>query len=192
MKIRTATTDDAQAILDIYSPYVSNTAITFEYDVPDISEFTERIENILKKYPYLVAIENDTVAGYAYAGEYRSRAAYQHCAEVSIYIDRNRTGRGTGRELYRLLEQMLLRQNVFILYACITESESADDPYVTDGSIRFHEKMGYSLVGKYYHCGYKFGKWFSMRIMEKITCQRPDTPHEFIPFMKLSAEVDKE
>ena len=87
MKIRIASIGDAEAILAVYAPYVRNTAITFEYDVPEIRNFRSRIEETLKNYPYLVAEEDGKIVGYAYAGVLRERAAYQHIAEMSVYVD---------------------------------------------------------------------------------------------------------
>lgn len=185
MKIRLADVKDAEIIRRIYAPYVVNTAITFEYDVPDAAEFEKRIENTLKNYPYLIAEEDGAAVGYAYAGPFRTRAAYRYSAEASIYLDQDWTGRGIGRALYQELEKYLVRQNVFVLYACITETEREYDSNLTDGSIRFHEKMGYTLSGKFCDCGYKFGKWYSMRWMEKQLAPRTDMPEEFIPFSRM-------
>ena len=185
MNIRIATEQDAEAIHQIYAPFVRDTAITFEYSVPDATEMAMRIRHTLENYPYLVAEEDGTVAGYAYAGLFRTREAYLHSAEVSIYVDPRYTGRGIGRELYLELERNLVRQNVFILYACITETEREHDEHMTDGSIRFHSRMGYQLKGSFFHCGYKFGKWYSMRYMEKVIAPRPDAPDPFIPFCRI-------
>ena len=187
MEIRISTENDAEAVQRIYAPYVTDTAVTFEYCVPELSEFVRRIGNTLKNYPYLVAEENGIVVGYSYAGPFRPREAYKHSVEVSIYIDRNQTGRGIGKALYRKLEEYLVRQNVFVCYACITETERENDEHLTDGSIHFHKKMGYDLTGVFHHCGYKFGKWYSMRWMEKVIAPRPDLPEEFIPFDQCSS-----
>ena len=87
MLIRTATLDDAKELLDIYTPYVINTDITFEYHVPSLDVFKNRMATVLKKFPYLVALnEDEKIIGYAYASEYRSRQAYQYVCELSIYI----------------------------------------------------------------------------------------------------------
>ena len=158
MLIRLASVDDAEEILAIYAPYVLDTAITFEYDVPEIGEFRSRIETTLKNYPYLVAVEEGRIVGYAYAGVFRKRAAYQHSAEMSIYIDQRYRQHGIGSSLYLELEKQLVRQNVFSLYAGVTTSDRPDDAYVTDGSICFHERMGYTKIGEYRLCGYKFGQ----------------------------------
>ena len=185
LNIRIALACDAEAIRNIYAPYVTDTAITFEYDVPDTDEFAGRIGRTLKRYPYLVAEENGEIVGYAYAGYFRPRAAYQHTVEVSIYVAAGQTGKGIGRQLYHHLERILIRQNVFVLYACITKTEREDDEYLTDGSILFHGKMGYETVGSYYHCGYKFGRWYSMIWMEKRICDLPEEPDAFIPYPEL-------
>ena len=84
--IRKAKPEDAEQLLAIYTPYVTNTAITFEYEVPTVDEFRHRIINTLKKYPYLVAEnENGIVIGYAYASPFKGRAAYDWAVETSIY-----------------------------------------------------------------------------------------------------------
>ncbi len=186
MEIRLATADDAEAVLAIYAPYVQNTAITFEYDVPSHEEFRSRIEETLKKYPYLVAAEQDKVIGYAYAGSFRKRAAYQHTAEMSIYMDRSCRQRGIGRKLYHELEKTLVLQNVFSVYAGVTSSDRKKDAYVTDGSIHFHEKMGYTNIGEWHLCGYKFDQWYNVTWFEKVLVKRPEKPGPFIPFSELS------
>ena len=186
IKIRAAIVEDAESILNIYAPYVEKTAVTFEYDVPSIDEFRQRIENTLKEYPYLVAVEQEKVVGYAYAGSFHSRAAYKHSAEVSIYLQEKWHKKGIGKQLYRELERRLVRQNVFVLYACITTTERSEDEHVTDASIRFHKKVGYTTVGKHNLCGYKFDKWYSVIWMEKQIADRVDKPNAFRPFSELN------
>ena len=191
MMIRLATVRDAAQIRRIYAPYVTDTAVTFEYDVPSTEEFEMRIRHTLQRYPYLVAVDEGRLVGYAYAGAFRPRAAYQHSVEVSIYVDQTEGGNGIGRKLYQELEQRLVLQNVFTVYACITMTERTGDPYLTDGSIRFHEKMGYTLAGRFHHCGHKFGRWYSMIWMEKEICSKPEKPEPFILFPDLPEEALK-
>lgn len=186
MKIRVATAADAEQIQKIYAPYVEHTAVTFEYEAPDAAEFARRIERTLQTYPYLVAEQDGTIIGYAYAAPVKTRAAYQYVAEVSIYLDPQQHGCGVGTQLYRALEQILIRQNVCTLYACITEPRDQDDLYVTDGSILFHEKMGYAPAGRFFGCGYKFDAWYSVVWMEKQIAPRPETPPPFVSFAYLS------
>ena len=183
--IRPADAADAEAILAVYAPYVLNTAVTFEIDVPDLQSFRDRVEGILKEYPYLVAEKDGKILGYAYASPFHSRAAYRHTAEMSVYLNGECRQQGVGRQLYQELERRLLRQNVFILYACITSTDRQEDPFLTDGSIRFHEKMGYRTIGEHRLCGYKFDRWYSVVWMEKMIADRPDTPEPFVPYPEL-------
>lgn len=118
--IHRASAEDAEEILAIYGPYVKKTAITFEYDIPTLQDFRERIENTLARYPYLVATCNGVIIGYAYAGPFHPRAAYQHSAELSIYLSPASRGQGLGKKLYSALERILLSQHVYNLEACIT------------------------------------------------------------------------
>jgi phosphinothricin acetyltransferase len=166
--IHDATPADASALLAIYAPYVEQTAITFELEVPSVDEFERRIASTLENgYPYLVLEDDGRIVGYAYASLHHGRAAYAHSAEVSIYLDREARGQGHGRALYDSLEHELRRRGVTNLYACIT-SVSGDDPYATLDSVRFHEHMGYEHVGLFHGCGRKFGRWYDTAWMEKL------------------------
>lgn len=184
MEIRIATVDDAGAIREIYAPYVMNTAISFEYEIPDIEEFQTRISNTLKEYPYLVAWKNSEIVGYAYASSFHSRKAYKHSAELSVYIKQNCRGLGIGGKLYRELEKILIRQNVYTVHACIARPEGKD-LHLTDDSEKFHAKMGFEIVGRHNKCGYKFGKWYSIIWMDKVISERLDNPAAFVPFSQL-------
>lgn len=175
--IRRARLEDAKAILAIYGEYVKNTAITFEYDVPTKEAFRARMEGTLKKYPYLVAEKAGKIVGYAYAGPYYGRAAYDWCAEVTVYLARGVHGQGIGRKLYEALEEALSRMGILNLYACIAVPHGADDEYLTRNSAQFHAHLGYTLCGTFSLCGYKFGRWYDMIWMEKmIGDHRSDQP----------------
>ena len=82
--VRRATMADSERILEIYDYYVRNTAITFEYETPSLDEFKERMRNTMKKYPYLVIEKDDRIEGYAYAGKFVGRAAYDWSCEMTI------------------------------------------------------------------------------------------------------------
>lgn len=179
--LRPAREDDAEALLAIYAPYVTDTAITFEYDVPSREEFAERIRLTLERYPYLVAEEDGTAVGYAYASPFHPRAAYGWAAELSVYLDRSRRGRGLGSLLYREMEDILLRQGILNLNACIAFPRG-EDPHLTTASISFHQKMGYQTVGHFHQCGYKFGRWYDMVWMEKMLGHHPDSPSPVTPY----------
>ena len=167
IKIRTASENDAKDILKIYEYYVRETAISFEYEVPTIEEFKHRIHHTLKKYPYLVAIVDGELSGYAYAGAFGKRAAYDWSAEISIYIAAEKRNQGLGRKLYEALEISLKKMGILNLYACIGYPE-VEDEYLTRNSADFHEHMGFSKVGEFHKCGYKFGRWYNMIWMEKM------------------------
>ncbi|MEA4992622.1 MAG: N-acetyltransferase family protein [Oscillibacter sp.] len=165
-KIRVATPEDAEALLRIYAPYVEKTAITFEYDVPTAREFAGRIEKTLKRYPYLVAEEDGQILGYAYAGPFHGRAAYDWAVETTVYIAQNAKRRGLGKRLYDALERALAAQNVLNLNASIAYP-AGEDPYLTRDSVEFHQRLGYRVVGRFSQCGYKFDRWYDMVWMEK-------------------------
>ena len=164
--IRTAILSDAQALLNIYSPYVEHTAITFEYDVPSVEEFASRIKNTLQKYPYLVAEKNGRLLGYAYASPFHERPAYDWAVETSIYVDQNIKHQGIGRRLHDALEDALRSQGILNMNACIAYPPEEDE-YLDKNSVEFHTHMGYRLVGEFYKCGYKFHRWYNMVWMEK-------------------------
>lgn len=167
IEIRDAAVGDAGRFLEIYAPYVEKTAITFEYDVPSVEEFSGRIEGTLREYPYIAAEYDGRVVGYAYGGRFHPRAAYSHCAEMSIYIEAGMHGLGIGKALYCELERRLAQQGITNFYACIAYPVEEDE-YLTLGSVHFHEKMGYSICGRFHKCGVKFGKVYDMVWMEKL------------------------
>ena len=167
MQIREAVLSDASRILEIYAPYVEETAISFEYEVPDLMEFETRIKKITERFPYLVAEEDGKIIGYCYANEFRTRKAYEKNVETSIYIDRKNRRSGIGRALYAELELRLREMGIRNMYACIAYPE-AEDEYLTKDSVKFHDKMGFQQCGLFQSCGYKFDRWYHMVYMEKI------------------------
>lgn len=185
IKIRAATVDDAAQLLAIYTPYVEKTAITFEYDVPSLAEFTQRIERTLQKYPYIVAEKNNHILGYAYSGTFINRAAYDWSAEVTIYLREDQRQKGLGRKLYEALENISRAQNILNLNACIAYT-NAEDEYLTNNSVQFHHHLGYRMVGVFHQCGYKFGKWYDMVWMEKLLDAHPIKPSPIIAFPDLN------
>lgn len=166
MIIRDARASDAPRLLEIYAWYVERTAVTFEYVTPTLEEFRGRIEQTTRKYPWLVAEEDGRVVGYAYAGTFKGRAAYDWSCETTVYLDREAWGRGLGRALYGALEAALGEMGIRNLYACISWSDTEDE-ILTQDSPRFHERMGFTLAGRYRQCASKFGRWFDMVWMEK-------------------------
>ena len=176
IQLRSAVPTDAPALLAIYAPYVEQTAITFEYDVPAEAEFTRRIADTLQNYPDLVAEQDGVPVVYAYAGKFHERAAYDWSVETSIYVEQHRKRQGIGRLLHDALEQELQRWHFLNMNACVACPIGENDPYLTRDSICFHEKLGYRMVGKFHQCGYKFGRWYHMMWLEKHIGSHEGTP----------------
>lgn len=186
--IRDATVNDIESLLSVYAPYVENTAVSFEYDVPAIDEFRSRFEKITKKYPYFLAEDsNGEVLGYTYYSEFKDREAYRYSVETTIYLAKEACGRGIGRKLYEVLEKAAKAQNITNMNACIATCRTEDE-YLTNRSYYFHEKMGYKLVGTFHNSGYKFDKWYDMVWMEKSVGEYFVPAKSFIPYKELSNE----
>ncbi len=165
--IRRALPEDAAALLDIYAYYVKNTATTFEYDVPSEEEFRQRIEETSKKYPFILAETEGVPVGFAYAGTFIGRRAYDWSAELTVYAHKNYQNCGIGKLLYTEIEDILVKMGITNLYACIAVPET-NDRYLTDNSLGFHKHMGYTTAGQFHKCGYKFNTWYDMVWVEKI------------------------
>ena len=159
MIIRSVQLADAKAIQAIYQPYVTETAITFEVDVPTVLEFERRITKTLARYPYLVAEVDGKVLGYAYASTYYARAAYDWTVELSIYISKEARGQGIGSALYDALEEELKARGYLRFLACIALPNEA--------SIAMHEKRGYVQVAHFPKVAYKFEQWHDIVWMQK-------------------------
>ena len=175
IQIRAVCGDDAEALLSIYRYYVQNTAISFEWEVPSLEEFRARIVHTLKKYPYLAAVQDGQILGYAYAGPFVGRAAYSWSAELTIYLAPEARKRGLGRALYEALEERLAGMGILNLYACIGVPEKEDE-YLNFNSARFHAHMGFTRCGEFHQCGCKFGRWYNMVWMEKIIGEHGNAP----------------
>ena len=180
MAIRMATVKDVPEILDIYGPYVENTAISFEYTVPTEEAFTQRFLRITARFPWLVWEEEGRLLGYAYGSLPFERAAYQWCCEASIYLRPEAQGKGIGKKLYRALESLLRAQGYLKVYAIITTANEA--------SLAFHKAMGYQHTATMPHCGYKFGTWYGTVWMEKPLCSWETPPREPVTAQEISAE----
>lgn len=186
---RIASERDGKELLEIYRPYVEKTAISFEYEVPTEEEFRNRIRCTLKRYPYIVAESEGELLGYVYASPFVRRAAYDWCAETSIYVKENKKGLGIGKGLYEQLERYLKRQNILNVNACIA-SVDEEDEHLTNASIHFHGHMGYRMVGKFEKCGYKFGRWYDMVWMEKMLGEHLAFPKPVLPFPEIADKTE--
>jgi phosphinothricin acetyltransferase len=175
--IRPAHAADAPGCLEIYAPIVTDSAVSFETEVPPAGEFAARIERTLRDYPWLVAEAGGRIAGYAYACRHRERAAYRYPAEVSAYVAADRRRLGTGRVLYTELFGILRRQGYCNALAGITLPNPA--------SVAFHESLGFAPVGVYHRTGYKLGRWHDVGWWELRLREENKPASRPIPFSAL-------
>ena len=180
ISIRFAKPEDAKELLKIYAYYVTDTAISFETEVPSEEEFKLRIEEVLKSYPYIVACKDDEILGYAYLHSFVGRKAYELSAETTIYLNPDKKKMGIGKKLYSVLEDIAKVQNITNLYSCIGYVDKEDE-YLNNNSVQFHEHIGFRMVGKFENCGHKFGRWYHMVWMEKIIGEHGEIK-EFLRF----------
>ncbi|MHC3511156.1 GNAT family N-acetyltransferase [Streptococcus suis] len=159
INIRSAQIEDAADLVAIYAPYVENTAITFETEVPTVSDFASRIKKTLEKFPYLVAEEEGQVVGYAYASTYYARAAYDWTVEMSVYVSNEARGKGIGSLLYDAIEEDLKARGFKNFLACIALPNPA--------SLALHEKRRYEQVAHFKNVGYKFDTWHDIVWLQK-------------------------
>ena len=188
IRIRMARQEDAAALLDIFTPYVLQTAVAFNYEPPTLEEFSATMADRLRRYPYLVARRGKEVVGYAYASPFKTRAAYDWAVETSIYVKQGQTGTGCGRRLYEALERILKAQHILSMYACIACTDR-EDKHLTSNSPDFHAHMGYELTARFPKCGYKFGKWYDMIWMHKEIGSHNVPPSPLIPITALDVNL---
>lgn len=179
IQIRPAAETDAAQILAIYQPFIENTSITFEYEVPKVEVIKDRIQKITETYPWLVLEVDGQVGGFAYASKFRERKAYNWCAESSIYLSSEFSGKGYGYILYQCLFDLLKEQGFFEVIAVIT--------WPNQPSENFHKKVGFEHCGIIKKSGYKFEKWQDILIMQKELKPIDAIVNPVIPFCQLES-----
>ncbi|MFI3325784.1 MAG: N-acetyltransferase family protein [Clostridia bacterium] len=160
VKLRIATPDDAVTLADIYNYYVENTNISYEYAKVSYEDFKNRIIEISKAFPYIVAYEDNKIIGYAYSHSFRERKAFSWGTELSMYLDKNCKAKGTGTMLMEKILSMLKSMNFVIAYSFVDEPNPA--------STALHEKFGFEKVATLNNTGFKNGKWCSAYIYELV------------------------
>lgn len=190
VKIRIASKKDLAEILEIYRYYVENTAITFEYEVPSLEEFQKRYEHVIERYPYIVAIIDNQIVGYAHASAFNFREAYDWSVETTIYVKHDCRKNGVGKALYTALENILKEQGILNLNACIGYPIQ-EDQYLTKNSVEYHQHLGYQWIGEFHQCGYKFNTWYDMVWMEKMIGEHQDKQPPILSFHDVK-EIIKE
>ena len=151
LKIELIQNADAPAVLNIYKHYVENTIVSFEYEVPSLDVFSERIKTNTVSYPWLVCRHGDQLIGYAYGSTHRYRTAYQWSPESTIYLAPDFHSKGVGRILYETLFALLRLQGYFNVFAGVG--------LPNDKSVGFHRALGFEEIGIFKKVGYKLGNW---------------------------------
>lgn len=159
--VRPADVEDMVRIQSIYAHHVLHGTASFEESPPDVGEMRRRRDDVLAAgLPYLVAEDDGVIIGYAYAGRYRTRTAYRHTAEDSVYIDPQLTGRGAGRLLLAAVIAQSAAAGYRELVAIIGDSGNG-------ASIGLHRALGFREVGTLRNVGLKFGRWLDTVIMQR-------------------------
>jgi L-amino acid N-acyltransferase YncA len=161
MDIRAGTTADLEAVQAIYAHHVLNGFGTFEEQPPSVAQLQQRFELLsAENFPFLVAEHEGRVAGYAYAGPFRSRAAYRHTCESSVYVAARMQRRGVGRELMLRLIGDCQHRGKRQLLAVIGDSGNA-------ASVGLHRILGFENVGTFKNVGFKFNRWLDVVLMQR-------------------------
>jgi phosphinothricin acetyltransferase len=170
--IRLAEQCDVRGILEIYTPFILLTAVTFEESVPDEDSFWTRIQGIMNESPFLVCEIDNRIAGYAYASGYRSRASYRWTKEVSVYVHPDFHRKKVALALYTSLNEMIRFQGIADLLAIIT--------IPNESSVSFHEYMGYRKCGEFSKVGYKLNAWQNVGWFELFLQDENEAPKDRI------------
>jgi len=172
---------DVPGILEIYSPFIQDTSVTFEEEIPSEESFWERIQGIMAELPYLVCEIDGRIAGYAYASGYRNRASYRWSKEVSVYVHPDFQHRRVAYALYTSLNEMVSYQGIADLLAIIT---MPNEP-----SVAFHEHFGYVKCGEFSKVGYKLNQWLNVGWFELFLQDANKPPKERILTLKEIVEL---
>jgi phosphinothricin acetyltransferase len=171
-RIRDACEADAQACVEIYAPYVTESAISFESEPPQPGVMARRIADAVRTHAWLVLEEQGRVIGYAYGGPFRSRPAYDWSCEVSVYLERGRQRTGGGRALYEALLARLVERGFRTAVAGMTLPNSA--------SVGLHRAMGFEEIGTFRRVGWKHGRWHDVAFMQRAIGTGADAPPGFV------------
>lgn len=169
-KLRFAGKADAAAVLRIYEDYIKNTTVTFETEVPTLTEFEERMERITARFPWLVCEVDGEIAGYAYASKHGERAAYRWSADLSVYVSERFQRRGIATAFYEALTEILRRQGYFTVYAGVSTPNPKSEA--------FHTSLGFRNLGEFRNAGYKLGNWCGVAWYELALTEYVPAPEE--------------
>lgn len=157
--IRRASEADAEAIVEIYNPYVLHSTITFETTQVAVPEMRERIRGTLVKHDWTVAEVDQKVVAYAYYSSFRTRPAYNRTAESTVYVNEEYAGIGIGKKLYADLIRSAAAEGFRELVGVIALPNPA--------SVGLHRSLGFREVGVLRGVGYKFGGYVDVALWQK-------------------------
>lgn len=162
INFRAANANDMPAVTDIYNYYIANTVITFDIEPLTVQDWQEKLQHLDdEKLPFLVAVtDSDEVIGFAYAGPWRTKAAYRQTAEDTLYLRDDYTGKGIGPKLLLELIERSKQAGLRELVAVIADQD-------VEASIALHEKFGFRRVGHLEGVGFKFDRWLGVVMMQK-------------------------
>jgi len=181
VRVRMASPDDAGGIAGVYLPYVRDTAISFETVAPTAEEMRSRVTATLPRLPWLVATDEESIKGFAYASPHRARDAYRWSADVSLYLHASIHRRGHGRHLYTALLNLLGGQGYINAFAAIALPNPA--------SVGLHEALGFNRVGVFPGVGYKHGTWWDVGWWHRKLVEPPAQPQQPRPWCELPLDV---
>lgn len=178
--IRSATLEDAEAILGIYETYITNTVVTFEIEVPSPEAFRERMEKIMAQFPWLVCEIDGEIAGYAYASKHGERAAYRWSVDLSVYIHEKFHRKHIASELYDEVIRLLQKQGYYTVYAGVSTPNPRSEA--------FHDAYGFRNLGEFKNVGYKLGQWLGVTWYELPIAAYSENPAEPLAIGKITED----
>ncbi len=180
-RLRLATAADAPEIAAIYAPFVAHTSVSFEAIPPTPQDIVAILARAAGMWPWVVCERDGRVAGYAYAGLHRERAAYRYSVNVSAYVREGDRGQGVGRATYTALLRLLEVLRYQSVFAGITLPNEA--------SVAFHRTMGFDDVGRYRNVGFKAGAWHDTLWLGRALGTHPIPPPEPLPLRAIDART---
>lgn len=179
MNYRLVESKDIEAIWLIYQQYIT-TNITFEYELPSLSVFSDRIQQVMDEYACIVCEKDGEILGFAYAHRFAERAAYQPSVELTVYTSKTSKGLGVGKSLYKLLMKVCQYQGIQTVYGLVTVGNVASE--------LLHKKLGFQRVGTLNQVAYKNDQWLSLSYFEKVLGDYPKAGFDIKPIKQMNSK----
>lgn len=180
--IRLAVVEDANGILQIYAPFITQTVVTFECRVPQPEDFRQRIAAGLQKYPWLLCEIDGRIAGYAYAARFHEREAYDWSVTTSVYVDPRCHRQRIGRALYTALFDLLKMQGFYNVYSLVITPNPQSEG--------LHESFGFKTRAIFEKTGFKGGQWLDVKWYELYLREHNSPPQPFKAIGEIAASEE--